>query len=290
MRYSPESLLAFVQTVESGSFSAAARTLRKSQSTVSTAVANLEDDLGFLLFERTGRQPVLTAQGKHALQQVREILAASERLDELAVRMATGTEPCLSMAISDFWQANHHALILRKFATRYPDIEFDCMIAEDADIIDLLQPGRIHIGIIRAQSAYPGDIAAARLQVEEQMAIFIRSDHPLTRQSAVSMTQLDKIRQLRLNTWGQNPMPRAAGANNWSAPSYFLLLEMAEQGFGWAILPLWMVTQFGHQKLTALNVSGWPQSIALDAIWSVRNPPGPAGRWMLDQLIVRKND
>jgi len=82
MRYSPESLQAFVQTAESGSFSAAARALGKSQSTVSAAVANLEIDLGFSLFDRRGRQPSLTEAGQRALAQVREILAASQRLDE----------------------------------------------------------------------------------------------------------------------------------------------------------------------------------------------------------------
>jgi DNA-binding transcriptional LysR family regulator len=45
MRYSPEALTAFVETVAAGSFSAAARRLRKSQSTIST-IANLEADLG----------------------------------------------------------------------------------------------------------------------------------------------------------------------------------------------------------------------------------------------------
>jgi DNA-binding transcriptional LysR family regulator len=46
MRYSPEALTAFVETVAAGSFSAAARRLRKSQSTISTSIANLEADLG----------------------------------------------------------------------------------------------------------------------------------------------------------------------------------------------------------------------------------------------------
>lgn len=61
MRYSPEALTAFVETVAAGSFSAAARRLRKSQSTISTSIANLEADLGFELFDRSARHPVLTA-------------------------------------------------------------------------------------------------------------------------------------------------------------------------------------------------------------------------------------
>ncbi|STW27446.1 DNA binding protein HpkR [Klebsiella michiganensis] len=86
MRYSPEALTAFVESVACGSFSAAARRLRKSQSTISTAIANLEADLGVTLFDRTSRQPTLTPQGEQVLSYVKAILAASDRLDELPFR------------------------------------------------------------------------------------------------------------------------------------------------------------------------------------------------------------
>ncbi|MBS0899544.1 LysR family transcriptional regulator [Pantoea dispersa] len=289
MKYSPESLEAFVQTVASGSFSAAARALAKSQSTISSAVANLEDDLGFALFDRSGRQPVLTAQGQRALAQVQQILAASQRLDELAVRLSQGVEPRLSLAISDFWQADHHENLLTRFEARYPDIEFECMIAEDEDVLDLLQAGRVHLGVVRAQPRLPPDLAVARLQVEAQMAIFLHQDHPLAVRSQVSEAQLGELRQLRLNTWVETRQPLPAG-RTWSAPTYLLLLEMAEQGFGWSVLPRWLVQQFGHQVLRELPVPGWPQHIAVDVIWSRRNPPGPAGRWMIDQLCAQQPD
>ena len=289
MKYSPESLEAFVQTVASGSFSAAARALAKSQSTISSAVANLEDDLGFSLFDRSGRQPVLTEQGQRALAQVQQILAASQRLDELAVRLSQGVEPRLSLAISDFWQADHHENLLNRFEARYPDIEFECMIAEDADALDLLQAGRVHLGVVRAQPQLPPDLAVARLQVGAQMAIYLHQDHELSQLPQVSEGQLGELRHLRLNTWVQNREPLPAG-RVWSAPSYLLLLEMAEQGFGWSVLPRWLVEQFGHQVLKELPVPGWPQHIAVDVIWSRRNPPGPAGRWMIDQLCAQQPD
>lgn len=286
MRYSPESLEAFVQTVESGSFSAAARTLRKSQSTISSAVANLESDLGFTLFHREGRATVLTEQGTRALAQVKEILQASARLDELAVRLAGGIEPGLTLAVSDFWQADHHELLLRELAQRYPDIEFECMIAEDEDVIDLLQQGRVHVGVVRAQHVYPSDIMTARLQVESQMAIYLHSSHPLAAQRSVTEQELSKVRQLRLNTYlEKSPLPPSPGS--WLASSYPLLLEMAEQGFGWSVLPRWLVEQFGHRQLKELPVKSWPQKIQVDAVWSRRSPPGPAGRWIVDWLVAQ---
>ncbi len=289
MRYSPESLLAFVETVERGSFSAAARALRKSQSTISTAVANLETDLGFTLFHRDARYPVLTENGKRALVQVREILAASAQLDELAECLTGDVEPCLSMAISDFWQADYHESLLKRFAARYPQIEFECMIAEDADVIDLLQAGRAHIGVIRVQPDYPADIMTSRLQVEAQMALYLHQDHPLAQQVDIDEAELKAVRQLCLNTWIDKDRYQP-GKGIWSAPSYLLLLEMAEQGFGWTVLPRWLVQQFGHQVLRELPISGWPQRISVDAAWSRHSPPGPAGRWMIDQLLIQTND
>ena len=63
-----------------------------------------------------------------------------------------------------------------------------------------------------------------------------------------------------------------------------MLLEMAEQGFGWGILPRWLVEQFGHGILQELPIAGWPQRIDVDVLWSNKTPPGTAGRWMIDQL------
>ncbi|XUK72449.1 LysR family transcriptional regulator [Erwinia rhapontici] len=276
-----------MQTVESGSFSAAARALRKSQSTISTAIANLENDLGFTLFSRELRNPVLTENGQRALAQVKEILNASAKLDELAIRLSGEIEPCLRLAISDFWQADYHESLLQRFDRRYPDIEFECMIAEDADVIDLLHSQRAHIGVVRVQDHYPSDICVKRLQVEAQMAIFLHQDHPLAQQDKVTEEELKALRQLRLNTWVERT-PAPAG-KVWLAQSYLLLLEMAEQGFGWSILPRWLTQQFGHQTLRELPVDGWPQSIQVDVIWSRRTPPGPAGRWMIDQLLAQRS-
>lgn len=285
MRYSPESLEAFVQTVASGSFSAAARALKKSQSTISVAVVNLEEDLGFALFDRRGRQPLLTEQGRRVLPQVQQILAASERLDALATRLSEGVEPRLSVAVSDFWQTDYHQRLLKQFEAHYPDVELEGIAAEDADVLELLQEERAHIGVIRAQPTLPADIAVARLQVDAELGIYLHRDHPVAQQSSVNESQLEPLRHLRLNTWTAKRESAPKG-RAWSAQTYYVLLEMAEQGFGWSILPRWLVKQCGHGVLRELPIAGWPQRIAVEVVWSRRNPPGPAGRWMIDQLCA----
>lgn len=287
MHYSPESLEAFLQAVETGSFSAAARKLKKSQSTVSAAIANLEADLGVTLFDRQSRQPVLTPQGQRVLPYVQSIVAASERLDEVSVRLAGNIEPRLSFVLSDVWQTTHHESILNRFAERFPDIEFECLIAEDEDVIDLIQSGRAHVGVLRVQERYPMDVTVARLQVGAQMSIYIHKQHELASLLSVELDQLHTVRQLCLKTY-KDPTRNMGGGPMWSSPSLLMLLEMAEQGFGWGILPRWLVEQFGHGRLQELKVAGWPQLIDVDVMWSNKVPPGAAGRWMIDQLRAQQ--
>ncbi|CNE09302.1 LysR family transcriptional regulator [Yersinia nurmii] len=283
MHYSPEALIAFVEAASQGSFSAAARKLRKSQSTISTAIANLEADLGLVLFDRQARQPVLTAHGRRVLAQVQEILAASERLDYLSIRLADKIEPRLSFVLSDIYQPTHHEALMQRFELRYPDIEFECMIAEADDVIGLLQDGRAHLGMVEVQKDYPPDIGVSPLPEQSGMALFAQRNHPLAQCQQIQPEQLATVRQLRLNTYTQTDKNTAQGPV-WSAPSYLMLLEMAEQGFGWAILPRWMVKQFSRNQLVELSAVGWPKMISLDAVWSKKKPPGPAGLWLLEQL------
>ncbi len=280
MRYSPEALTAFVETVAAGSFSAAARRLRKSQSTISTAIAHLEDDLGFALFDRSARQPVLTAQGKQVLGYVQSILAASARLDELAAALSEETEARLSFVLSDTLHPDVLEEMLFRFDERFPHTEFECLIGEEEDVIDLLQKGRAHIGLTEARENYPTDIAAVRLPMQTHMAIYTSATHPLAAQSRTEADELHGWRELRLNTYLERE-PVLAQGPVWSAPNYLMLLSMAVQGFGWCALPCALVAEFAPPNaLVQINVPGWPRSVAIDLVWNKRFPPGTAGNWL----------
>ncbi len=211
MRYSPEALTAFVEAVDSGSFSAAARRLRKSQSTISTAIANLEADLGVILFDRATRQPTLTPQGEQVLSYVKAILAASERLDELAVSLSGETEPRLTFVLSDTLHPDVLEDLLVQFDRRFPHTEFECLIGEDEDVIDLLQKSRAQVGLIEARERYPTDIGSTRLPLQTAMGIYVAPGHPLAAQGKVARDELRSWRELRLSTFLASATEPAAG-------------------------------------------------------------------------------
>ena len=284
MRYSPEALTAFVEAVACGSFSAAARRLRKSQSTISTAISNLEADLGVALFDRATRHPTLTPQGEQVLSYVKAILAASNRLDELAISLSDETEARLTFVLSDTLHPDVLEDLLQQFDRRFPHTEFECLIGEDEDVIDLLQKERAQVGLIEARDSYPTEIGSTRLPLQTAMAIYVAPAHPLAAQGRVTWDELHSWRELRLSTFLASSLEPAKG-QVWPAPNYLLLLSMTVQGLGWCILPCALVDEFaGSGTLVALNIPGWPRAISVDLLWNKKAPPGKAGSWLRQHL------
>ncbi|AZF33540.1 LysR family transcriptional regulator [Pseudomonas sp. R4-35-07] len=281
---SHEVLQAFVQAATQGSFSGAARKLGKSQSTISAAVASLEIDLDVVLFDRSSRKPTLTPAGQVLLQRAEQVLEASSRLELAASQLAQGLEPKLSIAMSDTYQSDHFEVALSAFEQRYPDLELECLIAECEDLIALVQSGRTHIAFIEQQEVYPPDLTFAPVEERTEIALFVSRKHPLASLAKVHPQTLQLHRELRLASI-INPNENRSPQRVWSAPSYLMLMEMAQLGFGWAPIPRWLVERFGGGQLVELKVRSWPRSVAVDAVWSRQNPPGPAGSWLLGKML-----
>ncbi|WP_199102844.1 LysR family transcriptional regulator [Aquitalea sp. ASV11] len=284
MSWSLDAIAAFSAAAELGSFSAAARRLGKSQSTISEAIANLEIDLGVSLFERSGRQPVLTPAGQQLLSHARQLLEAGDALSRVAGLLAGGLEPRLTIVLSDTFQSESLEQMLRLFEQQFPALELETLVAEKEDVIDLVESGRAQLGFVSGLARYPADIGYYPMPDASQSSLYVSSNHPLAGLASVSREQLAAERELRLNTY-YGPPSATLSARCWSAPSYLLLLEMTRLGFGWSELPSWLAVNFGGDELTELKVAGWPKAVQVDLVWSQARQPGRAASWVLAQLM-----
>ena len=77
-----EQLRHFTAAAEAGSFSAAARSLYISHSTICRSVAALAEELGVRVFERSSRDFRLTEAGEALLPQAQSLLAAAEKIKD----------------------------------------------------------------------------------------------------------------------------------------------------------------------------------------------------------------
>lgn len=145
------------------------------------------------------------------LSYVKAILAASERLDELAVSLSGETEPRLTFVLSDTLHPDVLEDLLVQFDRRFPHTEFECLIGEDEDVIDLLQKSRAQVGLIEARERYPTDIGSTRLPLQTAMGIYVAPGHPLAAQGKVAWDELRSWRELRLSTFLASATEPAAG-------------------------------------------------------------------------------
>jgi DNA-binding transcriptional LysR family regulator len=141
------SLTVFVQVVDSGGFSAAARRLDMSTTMVSHHVQALEDRLGARLLNRTTRKVSLTEVGRAYYERCRQILADIEQADEIAgasqstprgtLRIHTGTHivPFIAPAVTEFLASYSGVKVDLTMGERFVDL-----IDEGFDIAIRLTP------------------------------------------------------------------------------------------------------------------------------------------------------
>ena len=136
-----QQLALFVRTVESGSFSKAAREFGVSQPSVSRSIAALERRLGVKLLVRTTRQVSATDAGEALLVRARDALLAIDEA-ESAARGADHLEGVLRVALPPEYGVRRIVPLLPTFFARHPLLKIDLMmsdryenlIAEGADL------------------------------------------------------------------------------------------------------------------------------------------------------------
>ena len=134
-------LALFVRTLESGSFSKAAREFGLSQPSVSRAIAALERRLGVKLLVRTTRQVSATDAGEALLGRARDALLAIDDAED-AARGADRLSGVLRVALPPGYGARRIVPLLPAFFARHPLLKIDLMmsdryenlIAEGADL------------------------------------------------------------------------------------------------------------------------------------------------------------
>ena len=132
-------MAAFVQVVEDGSFTAAARSLRVSPSATSKLVARLEDRLGVRLLQRTTRRLALTAEGRLFYERCRELLDEIAAAEELVAGSRLQPRGILRVGLSHGFGMKRIVPLVPAFAARFPEIELQLAFADRR--VDLLAEG-----------------------------------------------------------------------------------------------------------------------------------------------------
>ncbi|MBI1200927.1 MAG: LysR family transcriptional regulator [Rhodopseudomonas sp.] len=133
------SLRAFVKVVELGSFAEAGRTLRLSRSAVSKYVAELEQDLGVQLLQRTTRHVSPTENGQAYFERTLGILADLDAADQAVAQLQSTPRGLLRINAPMSFGTIKLGPLIAEFMARHPDLQVQLVLTDEQ--VDPVQAG-----------------------------------------------------------------------------------------------------------------------------------------------------
>jgi DNA-binding transcriptional LysR family regulator len=286
-----DQLRVFLSVVEQGSFSGAARKLRRAQSAVSYGVATLEGQLGVTLFDRTGRTPVPSEAGQALLPAARSIVNDADELAASALRMTEGLEPRVTLAIEVLYPMPLMLTALAAFRKRFPTVSLLLRTEAMGAVAELVQNETCRVGISVAAPFVPKELDQIPLTSVQLVAV-AAPDHELARHvGPIPARVLQRHTQLVLtdrSRLSEGFEGGVAGGPNWRIADLGAKHQFLRAGFGWGTMPLQAVAKdLERKRLVQLPLAVGDVSVNLAVIYKPAHPPGPATRWLLDLLGSR---
>ena len=145
---SPDQLRTFIEVVELGSFTAAAKRLNLSQPAVSLQIRELESRCGVQLLQRDGRKPYATDAGRKLLVHAQRILKENE--EALAamrnLRDATGQLVRLGMTMTTLSYLARD--VVRRFKHDNPKIDLSVILSASHALADDVRNHNLDLAIV----------------------------------------------------------------------------------------------------------------------------------------------
>jgi DNA-binding transcriptional LysR family regulator len=139
----------FVAVGEEQHYGRASRRLRVAQPALSRQIQDLEEEIGFKLFERLPRGVKLNPAGKLFLEDARRILQEISDAAARAARVARGRSGTLRVGFTE--NASWRGVVpdsFRRFREQQPDAELQLHPAASLDQIQAIRTGRLDAGFV----------------------------------------------------------------------------------------------------------------------------------------------
>jgi len=284
-----DQLRAFVAVVEEGSFSAAARKLHRVQSAISTAMANLEAQLGVRIWDRSTKIPKLTEQGQSILSAARRVLIEVDALKKVTAGMSLGLEASVSLCIDAFFPLSALVELCVGFAKEFPAVDLRVDTQVMSAVSARVLAGAASIGVVTPLGVVPGLERKALSPI--RLVPVVGAGHPLAGQrSPIVAARLADAVQIVLSERNESGVPDQGvlSPRTWRVADLTTKHALIRANLGWGNLPEHLARDdLRSGKLVAIRPAGWgggDDELYLSAIYRSDATFGPAHRWLLAEL------
>lgn len=244
---------ALLALVRHGTMSAAALSLRVSQSAVSKRIGQLEQQLGKQLVKRQGRRTVLTVEGQALVDEVAPLMADLNTV--LTKRHAAAREQ-LNIAVSEAILSSWGAPLLVALRDALPDTDIQIHTHRSPTIVDKVQSGLYPFGLCAGKLPGQTGLVAEKILDEPLVLIPRNGDRETLEQERQARKNLAVICiEEKSNTWqGIKQRAKALGLEpKWPVESSFAAARLALSGWGHALVPQGVAEALGAGE-SSLNL------------------------------------
>lgn len=281
-----QQLLTFLAVADTGSFSAAAQRLHVSQPAISKRLSQLEQRLGFSLFDRLGQRVVLTYRGERLLPAVREVQSC---LDDIAAAAQLSDDRLsgrLALSLSHYCGLHLLPGVLEAFSTRYPDVLLDLSFHDSERAIEQVAVGevslayatlpprldpRVEVQVLWEETLQP--VVAARHCPADQLADLLTIGQRLPLILPAEATSTRAAIDRWLDDCGLTP-PAVIEINQLES-----IAVLASTGVGWAVIPGTL------QRTGLVTMPGAPSPLPVRRLGRIQ-PVGRAANPLADAFVA----
>ncbi len=232
--------LAFVKTVEYGSFTKAAELLHYSQSGISRMINDLEKEWKVTLLERNKHGVRLTGDGLKLLPYAKTFCEDFHKL-QMQVDALKGLQSG-TIRIGTFSSVATHWLpnIIKAFEIDYPNIDFELLLGDYTEIEEWISQGRVDCVFL----VLPTDSKFDTIMLEkDKLLAVLPQNHTLAKLPKIPLHLLCDDPFMLLEKGGTSEISEVFKNNNLSPNVRFTtwddyaIMSMVESGLGISILP-----------------------------------------------------
>jgi len=265
-------LRAFVEVVRQGGFSHAARTMFATQSTVSKAVKQLEEEIGTPLLERIGHRSVLTPVGEVVYQRGVKLLADRDDLLAEIEEIRGLRRGVLRLGVPPVGSSTLFAPLFAIYRQRYPGIEVRLAEHGSDRLEERLRTGEIDFAGLLLPAAPEFEWEPLR---REPLVALLASSHPLAGRSALPLAELKDTPFILFESGFSlhriilEASRRAGFEPNIVARSSQIdfMVELVSAGLGVAFLPRMIAAQRRHAAVRHVRLDEPGTEWAMAMVW-----------------------
>ncbi len=189
----------FIAVAETGSISAAAQAVFISQSTLTLAIQQLEEEIGVRLFDRHAKGMTLTHQGHQFLRQSHLILATVDNAKR-SLQQSTGQiAGNLTIGVSSLVAGYYLADLITRFQRAFPNVQTHVIEDERSYIEHLLVSGEIDIGVLILSNLEDRHALQTEVLTQSPHRLWLPPRHPLLEHDSISLSDVAREPLIQLN-------------------------------------------------------------------------------------------